>query len=183
MISFVKGENMPRKFILMMVCLWVAMLCTASLAATSNKKPGVPQTKAELQKNIGYRYVVNNEDASVIIFAKEALSAVSQSERKDYPAGTMMLISEGKIRVIPPEYLRLVLNQYTKSEETISIISQYLKEGPQQENNNLVLKRDCRNPMPLSTLLYLISGYGESGSGLDLENGTLLSPSICLAKP
>jgi len=174
---------MLKKFILTMVVLCITMLCTASPAATKGKQTGDQRTKQTAQKNIGYRYVVINEDASVIIYAKESLSAVSQSERTDYPAGTMMQIIQGNILVIPPEYLRPVLSKYTKSEETKSIISQYLTRGPLHENTNLILTRDCRNPMPLNTLLYLISGYGENGGGLDLGNGTILSPTICLAKP
>ena len=174
---------MLKKFILTMVVLCITMLCTASPAATKGKQTGDQRTKQTAQKNIGYRYVVINEDASVIIYAKESLSAVSQSERTDYPAGTMMQIIQGNILVIPPEYLRPVLSKYTQSEVTKSIITQYLQQGPLQKNTNLVLMRDCLNPMPLSTLIHLIGGHGEDGGGLDLGNGTILWPSICLVKP
>lgn len=174
---------MLKKFILMMVVLCITMPCTASPAATKGKKTEDQRARQTAQKNIGYRYVVINKDASAIIYAKESLSAVSQSERTDYPAGTMMQIVQGNILVIPPEYLRPVLSKYTKSEETKSTIAQYLQQGPLHENTNLVLTRNCRNPMPLSTLIYLISGYGEDGGGLDLGNGTILWPTICLTKP
>ena len=174
---------MLKKLILMMVVLCITMPCTASPATTKGKKLEDQRTKQTAQKNIGYRYFVINEDSSVIIYAKESLSAVSQSERTDYPSGTMMQIIQGNILVIPPEYLRPLLSKYAKSEETKSIIAQYLELGLLQKNNNLILTRDCRTPMPLSTLIHIIGGYGENGGGLDLGNGTILSPSICLTKP
>lgn len=174
---------MLKKFILMMVVLCITMPCTASPAATKGKKPDDQRARQTAQKNIGYRNFVINKDASVIIYAREPLSAVSQSERTDYPAGTMMQIVQGNILVIPPEYLQPVLSKYTQTEETKSIIAQYLQHGPLQENTDLVLMRDCRNPMPLSTLIHLMGGYGEGGGGLDLGNGTILWPSMCLVKP
>jgi hypothetical protein len=171
---------MSQKILLAIMFFLIVMSSTSTLTGAPKKKgQGI---KKAVQANIGYRYNVCN-DNSILIFAKEPLTSTSSGGRIDYPATTILRIFKGEIIVIPPDSLSKVLSQYTSSENTMAIITKFLNSGYglPREGNNLVLVRDCRNPMPIRTFTYLFA-FGESQEKIDLENGVILSPTFCLSK-
>jgi hypothetical protein len=181
---------MSRRLFVALVFLFLVMSAGSIVAGTpaAAKQKGQRVEKAA-QTSIGYRYaVLDNEPGErnsqvLLVSAKEPLTETALSGRKDYPAGTIMYIYKGDIAIVAPIVLRSTLEFLLLPENTVLIIDKFLKSGgglPPREGN-LVLVRSCGSTMPISTLFNL-GGFGEDGGKLDLENGTILSPTSCLPK-